>query len=936
MSQEKEQEERTLSLAALWELFGRNTRLVLATLTLFVVGSVVLLALRAPSYRARATLILDDENAGAGILGELAMLGKAPAASSQIEILRARSTAEETVAPPARRPGEEGYADERERHLGLTTLVEDPLLQPLRELVWGDQPEGRLPPRLRARVECADEFEGPRAFAVEFLGPERVRVVERGLFGGGEPVEAALGAQPIVCAGARLWLEPEGDLTGRSYVVRRLTRDEAVERVMLATRTRETERSSGVIELVYDDSDPRRAAETANALCRNYLERNEARGVRRASQTVKFIEDSLDSQSKMLHDAEGEVVRLQRDNPRAIDVGKTAEALITQLSELEVQRMQAALSRVSVQQALDLLSAGDLDALSRLSPELGDPITATYLEGIARLSTEAALQERSDAGAYKTLLQQRTLEVEAQIDTATVEAHALQGALTALEGGEFDAVARLGGGASAGRDPLLESYLGALGELQGRRAKLQADLTPEHPDRALLERQIADTCERIRALLATRLEARLAQRVEQERLLDGYRERTAAYPTGERARIDDALGSLRARTAAHLSSRRRGLEQGEQQLASEIARVESELGTLPEDERAVADPLRRMSAHAEIVKFLLSKQQEAEITRASTVASAEFVDVAAPPSERSGPSIPLHLAFGLALGVVAALGLAFASETLSRGVFTLAELEAASELPVLGAIPDFRRGRYKVRGAKRHFLPLRDDPEGPTAEAYRSLRANLKFAFSSEREVRVIAATSCTQGEGKSSSNIALAMSFARSGRRVLVIDCDMRVPSVDKYFDLPLGPGLSDVIEKGAAWREVLHAGVSERLDVLTAGDQPASPSDLLDGPAFRRLLERARVRYDLVVCDVPPAHAVADLESVASQLDALLLVVRSNKVSARVIAQSVRRLRRSGAHLIGAVLNGVGTAIANGRFGHEYGYGYGQRSYERKRDAG
>ncbi len=936
MSQSKDQGERGLSLSALWELFGRNLALAVTTLAAFVVGSVIVLASREPSFRARASLILDDEAGAAGVLGELALLGKAPAASSQIELLRARSTAEETIAEPTTRVGEFGHAEDVERHLGLTTLVEDPLLRPLDELAFSDEVGGKFPARLRASIECDDEFGGAREFEVEFTSASAVRVRESRVLGRGADIEAELGTQALEVAGVRLRLEPEGDLTGRSFRVRRLTRAEAVERVLGATRVRETERNSGVIELSYDDSDPRRAAEIANALCRNYLARSEARGQRRASQTVEFIETSLTSQSASLKEAETEVVELQRAKPRAIDVGKTAEALILQSSQLEVQRVQAEFASVAARQALERLDSGDVDAFSRLSLEIGDPITATYLEGLAKLSAESALQERSDAGAYKALLQQRALELEAQLDRTDLDAKALEAALGALAAGDSEAVARFGGGAPAALDPLLDGVLATLSALQSRKSALQVELTADHPDRLKVDEQIAATHERIRVLLSARLEGRLAQRVEQQRLLDGYRRRTASYPLGERAHIDDALVGLRTRTAAHLNARLRGLEQSREMLSAQIARLQSDLGTLPEDARAIAEPMRRSAAHGEIVKFLLAKKQEAEITKAATVASAEFIDVAVPPTERSSPSIPLHLAAGLLLGICAAFALAFTREALSRSVFTLSELEEATELAVLGTIPDFRRGRYKTRGAGRHHLPLRDDPEGATAEAYRSLRANLKFAFSSERDVRVIAATSCTQGEGKSSTNLSLAMSFAKSGRRVIVLDCDMRVPSVDKYLGLPLSPGLSEVLQSKCDWHAALHTNVVERLDVLTAGAQPASPSDLLDAQEFRRLLERLRRDYDLVVCDVPPAHAVADLESVVTQIDGVLIVVRSNKVSARTIAESVKRLKQSGAHLVGAVLNGVGSSIVNGRFGNEYGYGYGKRSDKQQRDAG
>ena len=913
-----------LSLESLWGVFARNPRIFALLSLVGLVAGLALVAVREPSYRARATLILEDSSSSSGLLSDLALLGKAPQASSQIEILRARSTAEQVVDGAAQ------LTDES-LHLGLTTLVEDPLLRPLVGDVCNADPRGSLPPRLRAQVACEDPLRAPTDFQVEFLGADRVRITASGGELECEPVESGLASGPVTIAGCSIELRAEGDLTGRSYLVRRLQREEAIERVMERTRVRETERNSGVIELTVDDSDPRRAAETANALCRTYLERSEARGARKATSTLGFIRESLEHQLELLRDAEGEVVEVQRANPRAINVTKSGEILIEQLSGLEVQRVQSELAREATRDALTLLGAGDLGGLARMSGELADPVTVAYLESLARLDAEHALQERSDAGPYKLLLQQHEIESQSSLEATELELARLRQSLRSIEARDVDAIARLGGGPPAARDPLLESHLSTLGELQVRQAELERETTGEHPLRIENEQRLSATIGLIERIVRSRVEGLEGHQREQLSLLGSYRERRTGYPAEERARIETARAALRRRTQDHLEGRLRGIEAGMQDLLSELERVEASLGTLPEDERVVAEPMRKLAAHTEIVKLLLAREQEAEITRASTQPAAEFVDPAVAPLERSGPSVPLHAVLGLALGVLAAAGLACAREAFSRGIFTESELEAATELPVLGAIPDFRRGRYRVRDAIQYFVPLRDDPEGPTAEAYRSLRANLKFALSTDSDLRTLAVTSCTPGEGKSSSNVALAMAFARSGRRVALVDCDMRRPSIHRYLRLGLENGLSDVLEGRRAWSDVVHRGVGERLDVLTAGEQPHSPGDLLDGQAFAKLLEDLGREYDLVVCDVPPAIAVSDIESCAARLDAVVLLVRSDRASARQVEQATRRLRQSGANLIGAILNGVGTSLVNGKYGDSYGYGYGKRSERR-----
>jgi capsular exopolysaccharide synthesis family protein len=344
--------------------------------------------------------------------------------------------------------------------------------------------------------------------------------------------------------------------------------------------------------------------------------------------------------------------------------------------------------------------------------------------------------------------------------------------------------------------------------------------------------------------------------------------------------------------------------------------------------------MRRMSAHAEVVKFLLSRQQEAEISRASTLASADFIDPAAPPLEPSGPSLPLHLILGALCGLALSIGIASAKESLGRGVFTAAELESVTQLPVLGTIPDFRHGPFRVRTAREDFVPLRDDPEGPVAEAYRSLRANLKFALSGEKRIQTLAVTSCTPGEGKSMTNIGLALALARTGKRVLIVDADMRLPSVHSYLGVALSPGLSDLLCERNRWRDCVRRAIEPNLDVIGAGRQPPNPSDLLDSPALTALLAEWREQYDFIVFDVPPALAVSDIDSIAAQLDALLLLAKSNKVASHIVAAAASRLRQVGANLIGTVLNAVGTSTINKRHGYGYGYGYGTGYGQRTTD--
>lgn len=918
---DKDHDHDGVSLLEVRDVLGRHLRTIVLGGVLGASVALAWVATKAPVYRASATLLLDQNQGSGGLLGELASLTSAPAAASEIQVIASRSVAEEVVDAP-RAANEDGG----ERGLGLESRADDrgdlPLFAALGPL-FGSATGER--PALDVSIEAGEMSEQRFELVAHF---DRASQVTLSMDGAGEESFGFIPGVPFDYAGLRITLDPHGAVVGRTFRVEHESRAEAIERVMQNTRVRETERNSGVIRLTYTDTDPRRAARTANALCRNYLDRNRARSERRALQTVGFITEQLDEQLEALAAAEEEVVQLQAENPSAVDVSETAKALIEKLSLLELERIRLRIARTGLDEALALLQTGDLAALSRMDSEAADPMVASYVEAIAQLSAERELLDRQDAGAYRAMVEQKLLEWTSQLQVVRVQLTTLREIVARLEEGDTSVLGSLTDTTSAGRsDALMTSYLAQWTEVEAQLRELRRDYKDELPAIQKGMAELTQLRERIAALLQGRVDGLEAQSVEFELLLSDYRGRLACLPGTEAQKIDHATTALRGRTLEHLTGRRAGMEQHAASLDEEIARVEGRLAELPEEQRRLAGPLRRLESHAEIVKFLMANQQEAEITRAATVATAEFIDEAVPPRRREGPSVPLHFALGALLGFSGAIALAFLREGADRSVFTSAELEEASGLPVFGSIPDFKRGRTKVKHAGGEFLALRDDPEGAVAEAYRSVRANLKFVLSGTSELRTLAFTSCTQGEGKSTTNVDLALAFAVGGRRVLLVDADMRRPSTHRYLGVDRLPGLSDVLKGAMNWRDGVQHEVAENLDVLPAGKQPANPGDLLASEEALRLLEEVKHEYDLVIFDVPPALAVADIDGFAARLDGLILLVKSGKLSQGVVRQAVRKLEQVGANLVGSVLNAARPTRNEQKYGYGYGYGYGSK---------
>lgn len=919
-------------VSELWELLRRRWLVHTMGATIGVAGALGWFASREPVYRAEATLRLEQQGSNGSLLSDLAALTQAPVAVSEMEILRSRTIAEAVVASPPGGAAEVANSTEAALRLGLTTLVEDEALRPSARLArlvgLGTQLPVEDAPRLFADVRPPDDAREVPELVVEVLAADRASVRAIGALGAGDAVEVPLTAAEFVPVhGVMVRLVATGDLTGRTFRLHRDTTLDAIERVMKATRVSETDRNSGVIRVVVQDSDPARAADTVNALCGNYLQRNQSSSERRASQTVAFIEAQLEEQLARLAEAEDQVVSQKKASPEFVDMGEAARALIQKLSELEVRRIEGRIQHAGLEEAIALVDAGDLAALSRLGPESADPVTASLVESIARLSAEAEVLERTDTGTYKAMLQEQLVALRAERDARQLKLETLRDVHTRLGEGDATVLGSLIGASDAGvADPMLTAYVERWTELDARSRTLEGEFTDALPELRTVRSERDAIQGRIRDLIAGRMSGLEAQLVEYDALAEARRDRLSALPGEERGHITAAIENLRTRALTQLRGRLAGIGATLASIEREVAQLEDQLGALPESERTLATPMRAVVTHGEIVKLLLLRKQEAEITKAATIATAEFIDVAHPPRKPIGPSLPVHLVMGLAVGLAAAAAFALVREGRGREVQTAAELELATGLTVVGSIPDFRRGRTKVKDAPQHFVALRDDPEGPIAEAYRALRSNLKFLIGHTSDRKTLAITSCVPGEGKSVTNVDVALSFAMSGKRVLLVDADMRKPSVSKYLRLGPQVGLSDVLRETVDWRSCLVHGCHENLDVLPSGGVPEAPGDLLAGATTRALIAEVRASYDLVVFDVPPVLAVADIECLAPHVDAVLLLCRSSKLTDSAVRHAVNRLRQVGANLVGAVLNAVvARGITSGDYGYGYGYGYG-----------
>lgn len=214
-------------------------------------------------------------------------------------------------------------------------------------------------------------------------------------------------------------------------------------------------------------------------------------------------------------------------------------------------------------------------------------------------------------------------------------------------------------------------------------------------------------------------------------------------------------------------------------------------------------------------------------------------------------------------------------------------------------------------------LVTQNDPKNPGAEAYRVIRTGIQFAQAG-KELQTIALTSCTPNEGKSTTIANLAVVLTQAGKSVLLIDCDMRNPTVHKNFNLSNKVGLSSCISMGTALSDAVQKTSIEGLYALTGGVIPPNPSELLGSEQMKNVLQRAKEQYDYVLIDTPPVMPVTDALIVGRFVDGMILVIASAEVKVEMARDVKNQLVNAGANILGVVLNKVRSEH------HGYGYGY------------
>ena len=538
-----------------------------------------------------------------------------------------------------------------------------------------------------------------------------------------------------------------------------------------------------------------------------------------------------------------------------------------------------------------------------------DPqMAATIANSIAQHFVESNLTRRYEAAAYaRQFLQNRLNQVRARLEESERKAvqYAQQQGLIKIRTGRGEAASeqsilandlaslseqlamaraqraqaeaqfRSGTGGNIAAQSLSNQTLSGLrgqrAELLGQLSKLESDFGPEYPTVVALRSQIAELERQM-----GREEGRVSSSVTQD--LGGRYQQALATERSLQSRVDALKSQLL----------------GEQGRSIQFNIIQRDVDT----NRALYDAL-------------LQRFKEVGIAGGIGTNNISIVDRALPPTKPFKPNLPLNIAIGLVLGLLCGGAAAVLLENLADSELQPSDVHQKLRVPLLGVTP-------KLPG-EFDLLTALAEPKSPLAEAYFSILTSLQFA-TPHGTPKSLMLTSAQAQEGKSTTSMALALGLARVGARVLLIDADMRNPSLHKIFRRSLGLGLSNLLTGHGRLSDYVQESGTPNLSMLMAGQIPPNPAELLSADAIIRLIDEASKRYDHVIIDGPPVLGLADAPLLSRAVEATVLVIEAGRTPASRARHAIDRLFGVRTHIIGAIL----TKFDLKTTGYGYGYGY------------
>jgi len=441
-------------------------------------------------------------------------------------------------------------------------------------------------------------------------------------------------------------------------------------------------------------------------------------------------------------------------------------------------------------------------------------------------------------------------------------------------------------------NPLVRSLKEKLTSLEIQKAMLLEKYTELHPEVVAVNREIAKTKEELNRAVANALKSGPSAG-------DPIFQNLIAGIIESETKIQSTEGRINA-------------------LEQLIKKYEAQMKLLPQKEVQLAELTRNVEANRAVYSMLINKLEETKIAEAQKSTDAKVIEYATKPLDPIKPRKKMNVLLGAILGLVLGLGGAFVLEYVDVNVKTPEEVEELLGVQVLGNIPYIKSAED---AEPRVRLITNLDPKSVTAEVYRSLKVNLKFASTGE-PIRTFMVSSAKAEEGKTLTAVNLAITSVQAGERVILVDADMRNPSVHRFLEMTKSPGFTDVLKGEETLDDAIkHPEFLRDLAVLTCGSDVSNTLEVINSESFNRLLNELVNRYDTVIFDSPPILLVSDTLAMADRVKNLLLVVRAGYTERPALIAALRALRRANINLVGAVVNAI---HLQKHYGYYYPYKY------------
>lgn len=376
------------------------------------------------------------------------------------------------------------------------------------------------------------------------------------------------------------------------------------------------------------------------------------------------------------------------------------------------------------------------------------------------------------------------------------------------------------------------------------------------------------------------------------------------------------MGEIKQNLAAQLAQsdiERSALANRVTVLKNAYAASQKRLDALPKLQQKQQQLERQLQVARLTYEELLKRFQEVEVAVNQNVGNARVVSAALLPENAVSPKIVLNLALGGFLGILLGVVTALVLEAMDKSLKTLEQVRQLLDYPLLGTIPNSAQ-QHKGSSESLFELPVRDNPHSAVSSAFEILETNLDFS-GFDKQLKVIVVVSSTPGEGRSFVAANLAVTKAHMGRRVLLVDADMRHPKQQKIWKLSNQIGLSNVLVSQSELKRTIEE-VIVNLEVLTVGTIPPNPAALLDSQSMGLLIEEAAKDYDCVIIDTPALNLFADGLMLSKLADGILLVVRSGVLDSATAYSTKALLEKSRSQILGIVVNGVTSGSGYGNY--------------------